>query len=140
LAAAVIALAGCGQRQSQPQNEPTPAASATPAALPAPARPPASPPAAAQATFTLILTWLAPNQPPATSQTVFHDAAACGRARDAALAEGQRLASDAAAAFAAASAKFAAGDHRYIGHTQLSGDAEPTAPVVPKVAAFCAAS
>jgi hypothetical protein len=138
LAVAAIALAGCGQRQSQPQSEPTPAASATPRAPPASARPPA--PAAPQATFTLILTWLAPNQPPATSQTIFHDAAACGHARDAALAEGQRLASDAAAAFAAASAKFAAGDHRYVGHTLLSGDAEPTAPVVPKVAAFCAGS
>jgi hypothetical protein len=88
----------------------------------------------------LNLTWLTPNQPPATTQTLYHDAASCGRARDAALAEGQRLATEAAATFAAANAKFAAGEHRYVGQTLLSGDAAPAAPVVPKVAAFCAAS
>ena len=137
LAAALIGVAGCGPRQSQP----APQAAATPAppVAPAPARPGAPPPAP-QPTFTLVLTWLAPNQPPATTQTVYHDAASCGRARDAALAEGQRLASDAAATFAAANAKYQGGEHRYVGQTLLSGDAAPAPPVVPKVAAFCAAS
>src|SRR5665213_2567855 len=77
----------------------------------------AAPPAPAAPTWTLILTWLTPDQPSATTQTIFHDAASCGRARDAALAEGQRLADAAAATFATARAKFESSDRRFVGHT-----------------------
>jgi hypothetical protein len=137
LATVLIGLAGCGQ----PQSPPAPQASATaPPPAPTAVRAPRTPAGPPQPTFTLILTWLAPNQPPATSQTVFHDAATCAHARDAALAEGQRLATDAATSFAAANQKFQAGEHRYVGQTLLSGDAAPTPPAVPKVAAFCASS
>lgn len=127
--AAASGLAGCGQRERPPAPAPAPVpAAAAGAAPPAPQRP----------TWTLILTWLTPDQPPVTSQTVFHDAAACGRARDGALAEGQRLADAAAANFATARAKYESSDRRFVGHTQLGGDVEPTPPSVSKVSAFCA--
>jgi hypothetical protein len=133
LAIAALAVAGCGQRQVPPA-----------ATAPAPApRPPAPAPAPAPAapSYTLIITWLAPGEPPSTTQTAFHDAASCGRARDGALAEGQRLAADAAAAFTAATAKFEATEHRFIGAAPIGVAAPPPvmAPV-PKVIAFCAGS
>ena len=132
LAIAALALTGCGQRQGVSH----------PAASPAPSpRASAPAPAATATAYTLIITWLAPGEPPSTTQTAFRDAASCGRARDGALAEGQRLTADAAAAFAAATAKFAAGEHRYIGAAAI-GDENPP-PVLttgPKVIAFCAAS
>ena len=110
------------------------------APTPAPSPSPRSPAPALQPTSTLIITWLAADEPPSTSQTIFRDAASCARARDAALAEGRRLASDAAAAFAAASAKFAAAEHHYIGETPLGGADPPILPAGPRVTAFCAAS
>ena len=85
-----MALAGCGQRERPPTPAPAPVRAAAPGA---------APPTTPAASYTLILTWLAVGEPPSTSQTVFHDAASCERARDAALAEGQRLASDAAASW-----------------------------------------
>ncbi len=130
VALAAVALAACGQRQ----RPPTPAPAPVPAAAPGAAPPPAT-------AYTLIITWLPADQPPSTSQTVFHDAAACERGRQAALAEGQRLASDAAAAFAIASAKFAAGEHRYVGETAIGAtDAAPVMAAAPKVIALCAGS
>jgi len=129
MAAASVALAGCGQRERPPAPAPAPVPAAAPGA---------APPAAPRPTFTLVLTWLTPNQPPVTTQAVFNDAAACGRARDAALAEGQRLADTAAASFAAARAKFESSDRRFVGQTQLGGGVEPTPPAIAKVSAFCA--
>ncbi|MEO8926947.1 MAG: hypothetical protein ABI306_07265 [Caulobacteraceae bacterium] len=122
-------MTGC-----QRQTPPTPVAATAPT-------PPAAAPAASPTplpTYTLVLTWLAGDQPPATSQTIFHGADACAKARDAALAEGQRLADAATAAYAIALAKYQAVGHRYVGNTELSGDPPPAVPTVPKVAAFCA--
>ncbi len=130
LALAAIALTACGQRQRPPTPAPAPIVAAAPGAAPPPA-----------ASYTLIITWLPTDQSPSTSQTVFHDAAACERGRQAALAEGQRLASDAAAAFATASAQYAATAHRYVGETAIGAtDAPPVMAAVPKVTALCAGS
>ncbi len=128
-----LCLAGCGQssRQAPPTSGPV----TTVAPAPSPPATPAPPPGPI---YTLVLTWLTADQPPATTQTIFHDAASCGRARDAALAEGQRLDTNAVASFAAARARYASGAHRFVGRTPLDGEEPPVPPVVPKVSAFCA--
>jgi hypothetical protein len=132
LIAGLAVLAACDR------SAPAPAAQA-----PAPA------PTAAQSkpTFTLIMTWMYGAQPPQTTQTAFHDEAACDQARDAAIAEGRRLALESVTDPPAAAPKTdASGPRRYIGSALLPIDgASPSPPASapqstpPKVAAICAA-
>jgi len=42
-------------------------------------------------TYVLLVTWFAFNQPPVSSQTTFHSAAACNAARAAVMADQARL-------------------------------------------------
>jgi hypothetical protein len=120
-----------------------------PAATPRPVAAPAPPPAAPKPTFTLIMTWMYGAQPPQTTQTVFHDETACDQARDAAIAEGRRLALESfgETPSAVAAKPAPAAPRRYIGSALLpSEDASPPPPVSapqsasPKVAAICAAT
>ena len=118
----------------------------------APAAPPAAPVAAPappppKPTFTLIMTWMYATQPPQTTQTVFHDEAACDQARDAAIAEGRRLALESIGDTSPTAVKPAPpATRRYIGSVLLPNDeaspppasASQSAP--PKVAAICAAT
>jgi hypothetical protein len=135
LIVALALLAGCDRGASPP----TPPPAAAPAPAPAPLQ--------AKPTFTLILTWMYGMQPPQTTQTVFHDEAACDQARDAALAEGRRLALEAIGDPAAAAPASAPPPvRRYIGSALLPGDDAPAAQgravqsAPPKVAAICAAT
>ncbi len=143
--AAILLLSGCSERQAAATAPPPPAAApASPnpsaAATTAVAAPSPAPPAAPRATWTLMVTWMSPQQPASTSQTIFHDADACEKARQAALAEGARLQTEAQAANTAAETRYQSGQRRYVGHTLLAGDAEPTPQSAPTVAAFCASS
>ena len=155
LVTALALLSGCGERQAAAPTSPAPPAAQTavaqtaaaPAASPVastlagPAAVPATAAAAtARPTWTLMVTWMSPQQPAATSQTVFHDAASCEKARLAALAEGARLQTEAQTSNAAAETRYQSGQRHYVGHTLLAGDAEPTPEQPPTVAAFCAAS
>ncbi|MEO7026821.1 MAG: hypothetical protein ABI056_04620 [Caulobacteraceae bacterium] len=138
IAAALLTTVACDRSQPARQAPPPVVAVARP--LPT-ALPPAPPPPPAP-TVTLVLTWIIPEQPPQTTQMVFHDQGACERARDAAIAEGQRLAKEAGAA-SPAGAKAPAPERHYVGGTLISGApppmaAPPTPP--PRVAAICAGS
>jgi hypothetical protein len=112
----------------------------------APAVAPASPPP--KPTFTLIMTWMYGVQPPQTTQTVFQDEAACDQARDAAIAEGRRLALETIGDAPPTAVKPAPTvARRYIGSALLPSDensssAPASAPqsTPPKVAAICAAT
>jgi hypothetical protein len=108
-------------------------------------------PAPAKPTYTLILTWMYGGQPPQTTQTVFHDQAACDQARDAAIAEGRRLALESLGETPTPSDKPPppAAPRRYIGSALLPPDAGSAGPpppasapqsTPPKVAAICAAT
>jgi hypothetical protein len=135
----LLALAAaCTEHQSEP---PTP--SSSPASQPA--QSPTTPTPAPKPTYTLIMTWMTGDQPPQTTQTVFHDLASCAQARDAAIAEGRRLALEALATPPATADKPAPVTRRYIGSALLPSDATASAPAsapaaVPKVAAICAAA
>lgn len=129
---AVLSLTpGCGR------NGPSPG---TPAQAPAVAAAPSPP----SPTYTLVMTWISGQQPPQTTQTVFHDPASCDQARDAAIAEGRRLALEALATAPPTTAAPASPPRRYVGSTMLPSDAPATAaagaavPAPPRVAAFCA--
>ncbi len=137
LLAVLVALAGCDR--AAPAGQPAQAPAPTPA--PAPPKP----------TFTLIITWMYGSQPPQTTQTVFHDQAACDQARDAAIAEGRRLALESFSDTPPTSPARAAPpvSRRYIGSAVLPADqgssatpATASAPqsAPPKVAALCAAT
>jgi hypothetical protein len=142
--AVFAALAGCDR--APPASQPAQAQSQAPA--PTRVTPPPKP------TYTLIITWMYGSQPPQTTQTVFHDQTACDQARDAAIAEGRRLAlesfSDAPPTSPASLARAAPPvSRRYIGSSVLPTDqAAPAAPATasapqsapPKVAALCAAT
>ena len=145
IAAAVLAITlGCGLVScNDQQTDPKPAAPAQPAAIQAPPPKPV---------VTLILTWMNADQPPQTTQTALHDLASCVQARDAAIAEGRRLALEALATQPTvqptAQPSDQAAGRRYIGRTLLPADAgaPPPAPAptsspnVPKVAAICAST
>lgn len=140
----LLAFGACSERQTpSPATSPPPVGApsneAVPAQVPAPTAP------AAQPTYTLILTWMNADQPPQTTQTVFHDLASCTQARDAAIAEGRRLALEAMATQPPAPDKASASSRRYIGTALLPTDAAPAVPAsspasAPKVAAICAAA
>jgi hypothetical protein len=140
LVTTLMVVAGCDKRQSDATTTPQPAAA------PQPAETPPAPPSAPKPTYTLIMTWISGDQPPQTTQTVFHDLAACDQARDAAIAEGRRLALEALATPAATADKPAPVNRRYVGSALLPSDTAPPAPVSappatpPKVAAICAAA
>ena len=147
IAAAVLAIAlGCGLvscNDQQTDTKPAAPAPAQPAAIQAPPPKPV---------VTLILTWMNADQPPQTTQTAFHDLASCVQARDAAIAEGRRLALEALATQptvqSTAQPSDQAAGRRYLGRTLLPADAgaPPPAPAptispnVPKVAAICAST
>jgi hypothetical protein len=132
-------LVACDDRQGDPKP-PAAAPSQPAAAQPSPPRPAA----------TLILTWMNADQPPQTTQTAFHDLASCVQARDAAIAEGRRLALEALAGQPTTPPTAQSNDQtvnrRYIGRTLLPVDSNsppPPAqapPQVPKVAAICAST
>jgi len=133
LIAVLTLVAGCDREAP---------AAPPPAAAGAPAPPPPKP------TFTLIMTWMYGVQPPQTTQTVFHDEAACDQARDAAIAEGRRLALESIGDTPTTTGKPApAPTRRYIGSALLPTD-EGSSPAPagspqsapPKVAAICAAT
>ena len=133
LVAVLAMMAGCDRE--------APAARSPPVAAPAP---PQSKP-----TYTLLMTWMYGDQPPQTTQTVFHDQTACDQARDAAIAEGRRLALESIGdtSPAAAVTPPPPAPRRYIGRALLpSDDASPPPPATaprsapPKVAALCAAT
>ena len=134
-------LASCNDQQTD--AKPTASAPPQPGATQAPSPKPA---------VTLILTWMNADQPPQTTQTAFHDLASCAQARDAAIAEGRRLALEALATQPTAQPMAQPNDQtagrRYVGRTLLPGDvgAPPPAtaptniPNIPKVAAICAST
>jgi hypothetical protein len=135
LATALALLGGCDRAAPA-----APVAQAPSAPVPTP--PPPKP------TYTLIITWMYGAQPPQTTQTAFHDEAACDQARDAAIAEGRRLALESIGDAPPSLAKAGPSATRhYIGSALLPGDeASPPAPsgapqpAAPKVAAICAAT
>jgi hypothetical protein len=138
LVIALAVLSGCDRATP---DAPSAQAQAQPPA-PAPAPPLPKP------TFTLITTWMYGAQPPQTTQTPFRDQAACDQARDAAIAEGRRLALESIGDAPPSLAKPAPSTaRRYIGSALLPGDeASPPPPsspppsAPPKVAAICAAT
>jgi len=141
LIAPLVLVTGCDRAPgaSAPSAAASDANTVEPAAAPAPPKP----------AYTLIMTWMYGNQPPQTTQTVFHDQVACDQARDAAIAEGRRLALETLGDAPAATAHPAppAPPKRYIGQALLPSDsasppAAESAPqsTPPKVAAICAAT
>ena len=136
LIAALALVTACDRAPSPPQTPPVADTNAPP---PGPAKP----------TYTLILTWMYGGQPPQTTQTVFHDQAACDQARDAAIAEGRRLALESLGDTQPPSDKAAAAPppRRYVGSALLPADGTTAPPPAsapqstpPKVAAICAAT
>ena len=133
----LVALAGCDR--AAPPAPPVQAQAAAP--TPAPPAPP-------KPTYTLIITWMYGSQPPQTTQAVFHDQTACDQARDAAIAEGRRLALESIGDTPPSVARAApSAARRYIGSAVLPSDeSAPPAPASapqstpPKVAAICAAT
>jgi hypothetical protein len=137
LLAGLVALAGCDR--AAPSAPPVQAQ----AAAPTPAAPPPKP------TYTLIITWMYGSQPPQTTQAVFHDQTACDQARDAAIAEGRRLALESIGdATPTVARPPAPATRRYIGSAVLPADDAAASPAPasapsstpPKVAAICAAT
>jgi len=133
---ALLALASGCDREA-------PAASPPPVA----ATPPSAPATAPKPTYTLIMTWMYGAQPPQTTQTVFRDETACDQARDAAIAEGRRLALESIGAGppTAGTAPAPSTPRRYIGSALLPSDEASSSPPAsapqatpPKVAALCA--
>jgi hypothetical protein len=120
-----------------------------PAAPPAVAQAAAPVPAPPKPAYTLIMTWMYGGQPPQTTQTAFHDETACDQARDAAIAEGRRLALESIGDTPPTAVKSPPpATRRYIGSAVLPSDdalsPPPTASAplsaAPKVAAICAAT
>jgi hypothetical protein len=72
--------------------------------------------------FILLVTWFAYGQPPSSYQTVFNSAEACGKARQALVAEAERMRMDVGNRAAAA-----AKEGKYL----------PASEAAPKVSAIC---